>query len=252
MITKILLFAVVLLVLGVGYGLLFVRSKLRRFSKSVFGTETLMEGINRQADILAETPKSVSSMTRLMEPQILRDFPDFSWNEFKHKAENMLTSALLAITSEDMGRLTADASETVRQQIANRIAANQMDGVKEVFSDIHIHRTEIANYSHAGGSCVIKIQSAIEYYYYKEKNEKVIKGQKERKTQTKYNVELLYIQDIEKVGDSTAVGANCPNCGAPITTLGEMYCEYCKTAVTPVNIKVWSLHKIDEVDANHV
>ena len=37
----------------------------------------------------AEMPKSVSAMTRLMEPQIMRDFPEFSWEEFKQKAENM-------------------------------------------------------------------------------------------------------------------------------------------------------------------
>ena len=70
-----------------------ITNKIRRFSQTFFGTPNLTDGWNRQADVLAETPKSVSSMTRIMEPQIMRDFPEFSWEEFKHKAENMLTSA---------------------------------------------------------------------------------------------------------------------------------------------------------------
>ena len=40
---------------------------------------------------------------------------------------------------------------------------------------------------------------------------------------------------------------DCPNCGAPIKNLGAMYCEYCGLAVTPINLKVWTLHKFYEV-----
>ena len=58
-----------------------VTNKIRRFSQALFGTSDFAEGWNRQADVLAETPKSVSSMTRIMEPQIMRDFPEFSWEE---------------------------------------------------------------------------------------------------------------------------------------------------------------------------
>jgi hypothetical protein len=58
-----------------------ITNKLRNVSRELFGTDDFIEGFNRNADILAETPKSVSSMTRLMEPQIMRDFPEFSWNE---------------------------------------------------------------------------------------------------------------------------------------------------------------------------
>ena len=39
----------------------------------------------------------------------------------------------------------------------------------------------------------------------------------------------------------------CPNCGAPVKKLGAMYCEYCGSAVTPINLKVWTLHKFYEV-----
>ena len=37
-----------------------------------------------------------------------------------------------------------------------------------------------------------------------------------------------------------------------VTLLGAMYCEYCGSAVTPINLKVWTFHKYYEVDYNHV
>ena len=239
-----------IVVLGVAGGLT-IRNKLRNVSRQLFGTESIVDGLNRQADIAAETPKSVSGMTRLMEPQIMRDFPDFNWSEFKHRAENMLTSALLAISSERPERLV-DASEEVKNQVLNIIADNQAAQVREVYNNIKIHQTEISNYRKDKGNCIIVIQSAVEYYHYKVSGDHVTEGSKERKVQTKYNVELLYVQDGEEKEFDNAFTTTCPQCGAPVRGLGNMICEYCGAHVVPINTKVWSLHKLYQVDYNHV
>lgn len=239
-----------IVVLGVAGGLT-IRNKLRNVSRQLFGTESIVDGINRQADIAAETPKSVSGMTRLMEPQIMKDFPDFNWSEFKHKAENMLTSALLAISSEQPEKLV-DASEDVKNQVLNIIADNQAAQVREVYNNIKIHQTEISNYRKDKGNCIIVIQSAVEYYHYKVSGDHVTEGSKERKVQTKYNVELLYVQDGEEKEFDNAFTTTCPQCGAPVRGLGNMICEYCGAHVVPINTKVWSLHKLYQVDYNHV
>ena len=237
-------------VVGVAGGLV-IRNKLRNVSRQLFGTESIVDGLNKQADIVAETPKSVSGMTRLMEPQIMRDFPDFNWSEFKHKAENMLTSALLAISSEQPEKLV-DASEDVKNQVLNIIADNQAAQVREVYNNIKIHQTEISNYRKDKGNCIIVIQSAVEYYHYKVSGDHVTEGSKERKVQTKYNVELLYVQDGEEKEFDNAFTTTCPQCGAPARGLGNMICEYCGAHVVPINTKVWSLHKLYQVDYNHV
>lgn len=234
-----------------GVGVLVIRNKIRSFSRSIFGTDSLREGFDRQADLLATTPKSVSSMTKIMEPQIMRDFPDFSWVQFRAKAENMLKSALLAISGGEEALLAVDSSDEVKKQIRNRIEENFAEGIKETFREIKIHQTEIANYKHEKGKCVIVIQSAVGYYHYREKDGKVIEGQKERTEQTKYNIELVYIQDDSVATYDNAVGTRCPHCGAPVANLGNMICEYCGSGVIPINIKVWSLHKFYEVDYNH-
>lgn len=236
--------------LGVAGGLT-IRNKLRNVSRQLFGTESIVDGLSKQADIAAETPKSVSGMTRLMEPQIMRDFPDFNWSEFKHKAENILTSALLAISSEQPERLV-DASDDVKNQVSNIIADNQTAQIKEVYNNIKIHQTEISNYRKDKGNCIIVIQSAVEYYHYKVSGDHVTEGSKERKVQTKYNVELLYVQDGEEKEFDNAFTTTCPQCGAPVRGLGNMICEYCGAHVVPINMKVWSLHKLYQVDYNHV
>lgn len=250
------LIVLAVVILGVAgaaaYGINVARNKVRSISRAMFGTSDLAEGIRNQADVLAETPKSVNGMTKLMEPLIRKDFPDFNWDEFRHKAENMLTSALTAISTGDVNKLTPDASEDVKQQIVNRINDNLEAEITEHYGNIKIHRTEIANYKHEGGKCIITIQSAVGYDFYREQRGQLIEGSRERKTQTKYNVELLYIQDASVVEYDNAMGTICPHCGAPVKNIGNMYCEFCGSGIVPLNIKVWSLHKFYEVDYNHM
>lgn len=250
-IIKLVMLLLFLSAIGIGIFTVYKRvtGKLRSLSRQLFGTSDFVAGMKMAADVQAETPKSVSAMTRIMEPQIMRDFPEFSWNQFKHKAENMLTSALLAISANDPNRLV-EASEDVRMQVENIIADNRANNIGETYSDIDIHQTEIANYQKRDGKCVITIQSAVGYMYYKMQDGKVIDGDRQRKTQTKYNVELVYVQDVDEAKVGTSVGITCPQCGAPVKNLGAKYCEYCGCGIVELNIRVWSLHKFYEVDYN--
>ena len=233
------------------YGYHVIRTKIESFSRAAFGTKSLVEGLEQQADLIAETPKSVSGMTRIFEPQIQKDFPDFNLVQFKNKAENMLISALQAISAGNVS-LLRETSNELTEQVRNQIQANAAEGVTETYRQIHIHRTEITNYVKREGKCIITFQSAVEYLHYKEKEGRVTDGDKERKQQTKYNIEVMYIQNEKLAKLDNAVGTTCPNCGAPIVKLGALYCEYCGTAVTPINLKVWTLHRYYEVDYHHV
>lgn len=243
---------VAVIILGVivvaGYiGYRCVRAKLRKVSRTLFGTDSLVEGWERQADELAATPKSVSGMTRIYGPRIQKDFPDFNLEEFKNRAESMLISALSAISAGDSS-LLEKCTEEVRKQVNHRIDGNRRAGIREVYERIKIHQTEITAYVKKQGTCMITFQSAIEYFYYKEKDGQLMGGDKKRLTQTRYNMELVYIQNADLAGGNNAVGTTCPNCGAPITNLGAMYCEYCGLAVTAIHIKVWNLHQFYELE----
>lgn len=77
----------------------------------------------------------------------------------------------------------------------------------------------------------------------------MISGNRGVKTQSRYNVECLYIQDRDYVEnlDDTGMALNCPNCGAPLNRLGAKVCEYCGTPIVEFNIKVWNFSDVEEV-----
>lgn len=90
---------IILVIVGVIAGVVFyVKNKVRKFSQDLFGTDSLVEGWKKQEEELSVTPCSVSGMTRLLEPQIQRDFPEFNWVQFKNKAEDALKLSLMAIS----------------------------------------------------------------------------------------------------------------------------------------------------------
>lgn len=195
-------------------------------------------------------PKSVNGMTSVMVPLINRDFPEFNWVEFKHKAENMLTAALQAIDRQDLSGL-GDVSEDMHKQISDRIEGNKQNGRHEHYERVKIHQTEISRYEKKGGVCMIVMQSAIESLHYVTEKSRVVQGDERNKEQTRFNTEIIYVQDAEKMAGGTAMGVHCPNCGAPVSDLGAKVCAYCGSEVIPVNIRVWVLNRLYEVDYHH-
>ena len=169
------------------------------------------------------TPKSVSAMTSLALPKIVSDFPDFQYDEMNTE---------------------------LKQQLENHIQMLSVKDLREHFDQIKIHRTEICQYRKTAGRCIITFRSALECYHYITDNSSSIKeGSKEYKYQTKYNTDLIYIQDRNLVENEldNALGVNCPNCGAPLSSLGAKVCEYCGTPVIEINIHAWSFSNIEEV-----
>lgn len=244
------IFLVLLLIviIAVWIGIYKLKQKTRQFSRQVFGTDSLMEGFEQIEAEYAVTPKSVSAMTSLYLPKITRDFPEFSYDEMKEKAQNVLTSYLLAINDFNPGRLTEGNSE-LKNKLEHEIAILKNKDQREHFDKIKIHRTEISGYTKKSGRCIITMQTSVQYYHYVTDNSgRVIEGSRDVLFQSKYETDLIYIQDRALVegnlGD--AEGLNCPNCGAPITNLGSKFCEYCGTGVVTYNIHVWSFSDVRE------
>ena len=67
-----------------------------------------------------------------------------------------------------------------------------------------------------------------------------------KKVQDRFKLEFIYIIDESKVEESKRVlGLNCPNCGAPIISLGEKVCNYCGTGIKDLVKKTWNLNNIN-------
>ena len=239
---------VIAIVLPIIILITYIRYKLRDFSRKIFGTNSLIDGYKNQKELLSETPKSICAMTSVYLPLIQRDFPEFNYEEFKVKAENMLKSALVSISNGNVG-LFINALENLINSVSLIISNNKSLRQIEYYKDITIYKTGITDYKKQSGTCVITLQSAISYLHYIKKDGNIVEGSSELTEQCLYNVDIVYIQDKTKMDSdiSTSIGTNCPNCGAPITSLGEKYCSYCGTMVRVVNVKVWSINKYQKL-----
>lgn len=242
-------------ILGLGFGAVIVigicvaASKIYKATKMVSPIlSALNDRLPEQLAEIEENPKSVSAMTSVYLPRIQQDFPEFNYEEFKNKAELMLISAFNAISENNIDALK-NASSDLTQQVKNIINVNLDGRQNEIFKDVKIHKTEIRNYVKNNGTCVITLQSAVGYHHFlKSQSGQIIKGSDSHMQQTRYDIELLYVQDVERVGgDVSAVGAVCPNCGAPVKALGDKQCPYCGGALEILNIKTWSINAFREV-----
>ena len=244
----IVILVLILIILGIiAYAYNRIRNKIRYYSRMLFGTSSIADGIRSMEKEAEITPKSVSSATNLYLPSIMRDFPEFHYDEMKTRAENVLISYLRSIDGRNSSLLTEGTAE-LREALKMKIQMLCREGQQEHFEGIRIHRTEINRYQKSGGRCSIVLQSAVEYIHYLEKDGKTVRGNHDRLEQSRYNIELVYIQDREVIENQTGagMGLNCPNCGAPLTELGAKKCMYCDTPVVEFNIRVWNFAQVRE------
>ena len=238
-----------LVVVGIGFVVYHkIRRAARDFAKMAWGTETIAEGIRKQDLEYANTPKSVAATTSLCLPKITRDFPDFHYQEMKSRAENVLTSYLQAIDERNISILS-EGTEELKTSIELRIGGMENQGLREQFNHVRIHRTEIRDYTKNQAKCCVTFQSAVEYYHYIEREDgTIVRGDSRMKTQARYNVECIYIQDrtmIENLHDA-ALATNCPNCGAPLSGVGAKVCKYCDSPIVEFNILSWHFDRVKE------
>ena len=90
------IFAAIVLgiVAGIGGVYLIIRSKIRRISRSVFGTSNLMEGLRSVESEQENQPRSLNGCDTLLLPKILKDFPDFDPNMAKTYAREYIENKL--------------------------------------------------------------------------------------------------------------------------------------------------------------
>ena len=155
----------------------------------------------------------------------------------------------MAISQGSAGILK-DGTTELKQKLTDYIGNLTAKDEREHYDSVHIHRTEISQYRKSEGRCIITFQSSLECFHYtSDLSDGAVKsGSKEFKYQTRFNVDLVYIQDRDKVENELdhALGINCPNCGAPLSSLGAKVCAYCGTPIVEVNIYAWNFNNVEE------
>lgn len=188
-----------------------------------------------------QEPKSLSGMYAVYGPQIEKDFPELNLDELKKRAENLAVTTLTAIDAEDFSGLS-ERSELYGSQVTSYLTGLQSVGEHEHFADVMIHRIVLSDYQKTAGTCRIGFELAAAAVYSRTDASGSLVAGGAGLTQFKCSITALYIQDPSLVDASSlsALGFNCPNCGAPVGTLGDRTCGYCGSAVEPLNSRVWT------------
>lgn len=178
-----------------------------------------------------DVPKSLASMDSVYLERIKKDFPDININDLKRKAEEVLLNCLKAIESRDTSKLKGKIKEYCDAIIEDN------KGHKIRYDNIKIHNTVVSKYINDNGISTIYFSSSYEYF--------LNTDGKSVKKQDRVKCEFIYVYDIEKVEESKKVlGIHCPNCGSPITSLGEKSCSYCGSAVKEIIGRVFVCNDI--------
>lgn len=249
LIAIIIILVLILIIIGIiYYAYVRIMGKIQSFSRLAFGTSSLTQGVRKMELTEMTTPKSIAAATGLYLPSIMRDFPEFHYDEMRTRAENVLKSYLRSVDEGDGGILTEGTSD-LKEELKLRIQTLKDEGKIEHFERITIHKTEINRYRKEKGRCSIIFQSAVGHVHYIETRGRAVSEDEKCLKQTRYNTELVYIQDKEMIEDTADNGLamNCPNCGAPLTRLGAKICSYCDSPVAEYNIRVWNFSRVAEV-----
>lgn len=227
---------------------LYLRFKVRSFSKEAFGTKDFVKAA-KEIENSSQSARAIHGMTDIYLPMIHKDFPEFDYDVFKGRVEGVLKSYFAAITAKDVKLLSPDCSDSLKNTVLGIIGDLEANNYKREIYDITLHQTEIARYEKNGGTVTILFNTSVGHYdVTRDENGKTVAGSADKKEQTVYDVALVYAQDVAKMSsyNATALGVNCPNCGAPVTTLGQKYCEYCGTGIREINVRSWSFEYIHE------
>ena len=231
------LLLILLLLGGIVFCIIYITKKVRAFLQTYFHANTLKEAIENSKIEDENTHKSISSMESIYLDKIRTDFPDLNLNELKSKAEANIINVLDTIEAKDIEKLN-NKNEKVVAFTQNKIDDLKDDKVS--IDNIKIHKTLLNKYDVGNGIATINISSSLEYFY-KKGNEIG------HKIQTRFKTEFIYIIDASKLHNNVkGLGLNCPNCGAPVKTLGHKHCEYCNTGIVEIVSRVWIINNIHE------
>ena len=245
-----------LTVLGVFLGIIlaiFVVIAILYFKlKSTIGTQNMNElksVVSNISNLQKEEyvrEKNVKGMTKLLEPEIMRDFPEFNKDLIFSMCESNLRKIFNAIESQDVTAINNDEEFIyLREKIDQQIEDMKSNNVIEKFDNIEFNRHAIMAYNKNNGKATIKISTTLGYYYKTNRTDK--KSYENIKKQTRYTSEFVYVYNERRfTKNQVTFSVLCPNCGAPLRGLESKYCEYCGNHVERINLKIWKMSSYKE------
>ncbi|MBR5713335.1 MAG: zinc ribbon domain-containing protein [Clostridia bacterium] len=171
----------------------------------------------------ATVPKSLSAVEKFVMPQLLNDFPEFN-----------IAAAI--------DRVKSDAALFYRSAIENKVLFSDNTTTallenlilpKDVKGNIIIHKAALSAYNKLGHDRILTYQASAEYMDTSD-------------TRNQKRLILKYIAASDDDFSQNIHTFTCPNCGAPVPTIGDKVCKYCGIALQTSTSLGWYLMDIRE------
>lgn len=230
-------------ILGILIIVMIIKNKLSSMTHRYLGmglnqtADTIFKGIKEESTM----PKPVSNMTAVYKPKIERDFPEVGYLNMENMAKNGMINVMNAIEAEDVGKLS-DASPRLVRQVENTIEDNRSAGKKAYYDDIKVHKISASGYSKTASSAKADFEMSFQAHHYAVKDGKTVEGSKQEFSQYSSRISLTYNQEEYLETTDIFRGSNCPNCGAPVSAVGnDKHCPYCGSGLTVIADRIWQI-----------
>lgn len=105
--------SVSIVVLAIAIIVTVIVSKIRHLSRTLFGTSSLIEGIQgvkEDQEQMRETPRSLHGMTSVYMPMIKKDFPELDVEQYMNKTRSLLRNYFSAVESKRLGVIAEEVT----------------------------------------------------------------------------------------------------------------------------------------------
>lgn len=231
------IFIILILIVLLLIALIYFKAKSLSQSLGFNNLSSLISMIKDSDEESKYRHKTISGMTDILMPTIIKDFPNFNESEIYNKVETSLQAIFASISKKEV----EDKKELVA--IKYNLDAQIKDLIKSKIeidiSEVKFHDHAIKSYKKDRDVLEIEINSSLEYFYKKSKNGKDLENN-DYKKQTTYTTKFIYIyNEDDYMNELSNFSLHCPNCGAPLKNIKNRYCPYCNSGVENINLRNW-------------
>ena len=199
----------------------------------------VLNSASKNGNTSAASLLKIDPSRRLTNDYIRTMIPNFNLSQFLSDRVLDFCDIQTAWMNFNYNKLREKLTDELYNQYEMQLKTLQTKGEQNIMSDFQARDMAITKIENINGKYEITMELVIGLYDYIVQNNRVVRGNSNRKIEMKY--ELVFV--------SSSVGGKntCPHCGAELTNSASQVCMYCKSTVTQVSDK-WVLSKKRAID----
>ena len=170
---------------------------------------------------------------KMTEEELKKYIPEIKLEEFLVDRYNDYLDVQNAWMEFDYDSLRKRLTDELYNQYEMQLDTLKIKNQKNVMKEFVLKDSAITNIEEDNNKLTLTMEMIVEFYDYITENDKVVRGNSERKITQHYEMTFVCSKKFSKV---------CPNCGAKLENAASNKCEFCGSIVTELSDE-WVLSK---------